>query len=267
MFIYFNGYICTEGIKCHFLFLTGISKSFALAHLSDMKTSSLLADFVHLFFPDYCAACGTHLGKQEESLCLACLMALPRTRMHDELDNPVERIFWGRANVSAATAFLRMPRHGMVHHMVHELKYNDNQAVGVTLGKLLGDELKESERLSEIDLVVPVPLHPGKLRIRGYNQCDLLADGLAESMGVHASKNNLRRTRFNASQTHKSRYDRWKNSERLFALGDPESLAGMRVLLVDDVITTGATIEACLEELGRVPRIRLHVAALALPVC
>lgn len=231
-----------------------------------MNGFSLLSDFVHLFFPDYCAGCGTHLNRHEEALCLHCLLALPRTAMHDELDNPVERIFWGRANVSAATAFLRMPRHGLVHHMVHELKYNDNQSIGIILGRLLGEELRESERLSAIDMVIPVPLHPGKLKRRGYNQCDLLADGVAESMGIYAGKDNLIRTRHNASQTRKSRYERWKNSESLFALRDVESLAGTNVLLIDDVITTGATIEACLEELHRVPRIRLHVAALALPV-
>lgn len=225
-----------------------------------------LNDMVSLFFPDYCASCGAHLRKTEEGLCTACMLHLPRTYMHDESDNAVERLFWGRVNVRTATAFLRMPRHGMVHRMMHELKYNDHRQVGITLGRLFGAELKESERMRAFDAVVPVPLHPAKLRLRGYNQCDAIAEGLSEEMKVPLFTHALQRTRFNTSQTRKTRWERWNNSVSLFAVNDAEALSGAHLLLLDDVVTTGATMEACVEALLSIPQATVSVASVAIPV-
>lgn len=231
-----------------------------------MKISEYLNDFVGLFFPDYCAGCGKPLLKQEHSICLSCILKLPRTHMHDELDNYVERLFWGRVNLISATAFLRMPRHGVVHKLIHELKYRDNESVGEYLGELFAQDLLSSNRMTDFDLVIPVPLHPAKERWRGYNQSLCIARGLGAGLNAEVSPQGLVRHIYNESQTRKSRYKRWQNVNGLFGVPNSEALKGRHVLLVDDVVTTGATLEACANALLMVGDVRVSVAALALPV-
>jgi len=227
---------------------------------------SYFADLTSLLFPDYCAACSSSLMLGEEVICFNCQLKLPRTDMHNESDNPIERLFWGRADVKSAAAFLKMPRQGMVHQLIHQLKYHDHKGVGIRLGKLFGHELKQSERMKDFDVIIPVPLHPKKLFARGYNQCDCIADGLVSTLENDVMKDNLQRIHHNASQTNMSRYARWKNVETIFSVRSPELLEGKRVLLVDDVITTGSTIEGCANVLNAIPGLKLSVASLAMPV-
>lgn len=186
--------------------------------------------------------------------------------MHDESGNKLERLFWGRTDIEAATAFLKMPREGTVHRLIHELKYKENKSVGIRLGKLFGTELVSSQRMNHYDYIIPVPLHPKKLYLRGYNQCDCIAEGLSHTLGSEMLTDHLRRIVFTQSQTRKSRYDRWKNVETIFGVRNPEILEGKRVLLIDDVITTGSTIEACSNVLNQIRGLRLSVASLAMPV-
>ena len=226
---------------------------------------SYATDFGTLFFPRYCSSCNRNLMHYEKAVCMHCLTHLPRLHMHDEHDNPIEKLFWGRIDVEAATAFLSMPRNGISHRLIHRLKYHNDQEVGERLGALFAQELLESARLKEIDVILPVPLHPKKLHVRGYNQCDCIARGMAETLGVEVSNNNLTRTHFNSSQTRRGRISRWSNVKDNFWLRDPEKLENKKILLVDDVITTGATIEACAAALGKVKGIQLYVAALAVP--
>lgn len=225
-----------------------------------------LHDFAALLFPEYCAACATPLLKGEEAICLHCQIRLPKTSMIEEYDNPVERLFWGRADVRAAAAFLKMPRQGMVHHLIHLLKYHDHKMVGVRLGKLFGHELKQCNRMNDFELIIPVPLHPKKLFSRGYNQCDCIVEGIGFVSEKTVMRDNLVRIENNKSQTRMSRFSRWKNVETIFHIRNPELLEGKKVLLVDDVITTGSTIEACANILKTVPGLRLDVASLAIPV-
>ena len=227
---------------------------------------SYLEGFLSLFFPRCCEACGNQLVTQEEIICLSCQVKLPRARLHDQIDNRIERLFWGRADICAATAFLKMPRKSVVHHLIHELKYNNNKDIGVKLGKLLGQELQLSNRMNQFDVVIPVPLHPKKLAIRGYNQCDYIAEGISHVMMSEVSKDNLVRIKFNASQTRKKRFDRWENVESIFEIKFPEALKQKRVLLVDDVITTGSTIEACANTLNKIDGLQLFVASIAFPM-
>lgn len=227
---------------------------------------SYVRDFFSLIFPDYCAGCDRLLIKDEDALCIKCQALLPRTHIHDQRDNKLERVFWGRAELVSATAFLKMPKVGTVHNMIHDLKYHDNKSIGHRLGALFGNELKQSQRMSDFDVVVPVPLHPKKLAIRGYNQCDCICEGLSEAMNIPVSKDNLVRTVFNPTQTRKSRYSRWENVESIFKVKFPSDFAGKRLLLVDDVITTGSTIEACAQVLRQVTDLKLSVGALAIPV-
>ena len=194
-----------------------------------------------------------------------CLAHLPRLQMHDECDNAVDKLFWGRIELEAATAFLSMPRNGISHRLIHRLKYHGDQEVGERLGALFAHELLESKRMKGIDVILPVPLHPKKLHVRGYNQCDCIARGMAEILGAEVSLDNLTRTHFTASQTRRGRISRWSNVKDVFWVREPEKLAGKRILLIDDVITTGATIEACAVPLRKIQGVQLSVAALAVP--
>lgn len=201
----------------------------------------------------------------EKAICMHCLNQLPRLGMHDDSDNAVEKIFWGRVELYAASAFLRMPRNGIAHRLVHRLKYHNDREVGEQLGALFAHELMESERMKGIDVIVPVPLHPKKLHLRGYNQCDCIGAGMAEPLGAELSKDNLTRTHFTASQTRRGRVSRWSNVKDIFWVRQPEKLQGKHILLIDDVITTGATIEACASALKKIDGVRISVAALAIP--
>jgi ComF family protein len=226
---------------------------------------SYATDLGALFFPKYCSSCNRNLMHFEKAVCMHCLTHLPRLQLHDERDNAVEKLFWGRIDVEAATAFLSMPRNGISHRLIHRLKYHGDQEVGERLGALFAHELLESERMKGIDVIVPVPLHPKKLHVRGYNQCDCIARGMAETLGAEISLNNLTRTHFSASQTRRGRISRWSNVKDIFWVREPEKFENKRILLVDDVITTGATIEACATALLKINGVQLSVGALAIP--
>jgi len=226
---------------------------------------SYATDFGTLFFPKYCSSCNRNLMHFEKAVCMHCLTHLPRLQMHDESDNAVEKLFWGRIELEAATAFLSMPRNGISHRLIHRLKYHGDQEVGERLGALFAHELLESERMKDIDVIVPVPLHPKKLHVRGYNQCDCIARGMAETLGADISLNNLTRTHFSASQTRRGRISRWSNVKDIFWVREPEKFENKRILLIDDVITTGATIEACATALRKIDGVQLSVGALAIP--
>ena len=226
---------------------------------------SYATDLGALFFPKYCSSCNRNLMHFEKAVCMHCLTHLPRLQLHDERDNAVEKLFWGRIDVEAATAFLSMPRNGISHRLIHRLKYHGDQEVGERLGALFAHELLESERMKGIDVIVPVPLHPKKLHVRGYNQCDCIARGMAETLGADISLNNLTRTHFSATQTRRGRISRWSNVKDIFWVREPEKFENKRILLVDDVITTGATIEACATALLKINGVQLSVGALAIP--
>jgi len=226
---------------------------------------SYATDLGALFFPKYCSSCNRNLMHYEKAVCMHCLTHLPRLQLHDEPDNAVEKLFWGRIDVEAATAFLSMPRNGISHRLIHRLKYHGDQEVGERLGALFAHELLESERMKGIDVIVPVPLHPKKMHVRGYNQCDCIARGMAETLGAEISLNNLTRTHFSATQTRRGRISRWSNVKDIFWVREPEKFENKRILLVDDVITTGATIEACATALLKINGVQLSVGALAIP--
>ncbi len=227
---------------------------------------SLMQDFLSLIYPDCCACCGRDLFRTEECICMLCEAQLPRTNFHDFDDNPIEKKLYGRCNYQAATAFLYFSKKGMVHRMIHELKYNDNSSVGVKMGELFGRSLKKSKRFNDFDFIIPVPLHPKKERQRGYNQALKLVEGMNSVFGVGISTNHLIRKILNTTQTRKNRWQRWQNVSSIFDIQKPKELENKKVLLVDDVITTGATIEACAQTLETVRGIQLSVACLAVPL-
>lgn len=226
-------------------------------------TSTWLGDLAGLFLPRRCAACDGALMPHERALCPACAMDLPLARFHDDPENPVERAFHGKAPVQCASAFLRFSKHGPTQRLLHRLKYKGDEDVGLELGRRMADDAMTARRFAAVDTVLPIPLHPAKERMRGYNQSALLVKGMLEAWPLQAPEHALVRNRRTPSQTRRGRLDRWANVGSAFEVGDPEVLRGRHVLIVDDVITTGATIEACIRVLRTVPDVRVSVLACA----
>lgn len=222
-----------------------------------------LADFVALFFPQLCQACDASLVGHEEVLCTECLYTLPYTDYHLQADNLVARQFWGKIPLRAGYALLHFSKGGKVQHMVHQLKYQNMPQIGNQLGKLAGEQLLLHEVMKTADCIIPVPLHKSKLKTRGYNQSTRFAEGLAKAMQVAVEDFNLIRTQATETQTHKSRFSRFENMKEVFAVRYPEKLAGKHVLLVDDIATTGSTLEACALELLKIPGLSVSIATIA----
>ncbi|NQV51855.1 MAG: ComF family protein [Flavobacteriales bacterium] len=208
--------------------------------------------------------CQAPLDLDEEHICKYCLDHLPTTKYWEHTNNPIEQIFWGKLQVVSAASYLYFSKGGIVQEMLHNLKYKHQLGVGRLLGRHFGTELAKTS-FSDIDLIVPVPLHKDKLRKRGYNQCDPIVEGLAEAMDKEYFLHAIERTASNESQTRKGRYERWLNVKSLFKAAQAERIAGKHVLLVDDVVTTGATLEACAAALLEVPEVRVSVASIACP--
>ncbi len=220
-------------------------------------------DFLSLLFPRLCHACGDHLTAEENLICTSCYIMIPRTGYHLEPDNPVARLFWGRCNIEKAAAFSFYNKGSRIQNLIHSLKYRGIIELGPELGLIYGRILSASGFCNDIDLIVPVPLHPSKERKRGFNQSMLIAGGIAEAAGIPLESKLLRRTGVNETQTRRSRYDRWTNVDGIFSLADNILPEGRHILLVDDVITTGSTIEACVNELTKIEGVRVSVVSIA----
>jgi ComF family protein len=228
-----------------------------------MQLSVLVQDFLGLFFPELCAACGKNLFRTEQEICSACMYRLPLTYFHQDPENRVARQFWGRIPLVQAGAFLYFNKGGRVQNLMHQLKYQKRQQVGEVLGKLYGEQLVQSTGFIRPDLIIPVPLHPKKLKIRGYNQSECIAKGLVKGLGTEISIRHLIRQVATETQTKKARFSRFENMKEAFELKDAADLNGKHILLVDDVLTTGATLEACAACLLKNSAIRLSIAVLA----
>ncbi len=206
---------------------------------------SYAADLLSLFFPELCAGCGQSLVRNEEYICTDCIYKLPYTYFSEHPDNTIEKQFWGRIELVQAAAYLHFSKGTRVQSMMHQLKYNNQPSLGNKLGTMYASELKQAARWVMPDIIVPVPLHRKKLRSRGYNQSEHIALGLAEALGIPILTDALRRPEITESQTRKSRFARFENMQHAFTLSSLVNLNGKHVLLVDDVMTTGATLEAC----------------------
>jgi len=223
----------------------------------------ILQDFVNLLLPKLCTACGTLLVKNEKIICLKCHYDLPKTRYDSYLDNAVARLFWGRIPVENAISYFRYQKGSRFQSLIHDLKYRDRQDIGKELGRLLGIEIKGSS-FSEAELILPVPLHKSKQRSRGYNQCDPICEGLSESLDIPYYSGLLERPDRTSSQTNKSRIDRWANVEGIFRVRRPDLISNRHILLTDDVVTTGSTLEACGSAILNIEGAKLSIATLAM---
>lgn len=223
-------------------------------------------DVISLLFPRLCHGCGNQLLRNEKVICTECYVLIPRTNFHLSPDNPVEKLFWGRCLIERAAAFSYYTRDSRIRRMIHHLKYKGAAEIGTELGRIYGCSLKNSVFLDGIDMIIPVPLHPSKRRQRGYNQSDLISRGISEAAGIPVDTEILKRTTGTVTQTRKSRYDRWTNVSDIFRVTDRLRLEGKHILIVDDVITTGSTIEACAGEILKEGNTKVSVAALAFSV-
>lgn len=226
----------------------------------------LADDFISLLFPRICHGCGNHLLRNEKVICIECYVMIPRTNYHLNPDNPVARLFWGRCRIEKAAAFSFYTRDSRIRKLIHHLKYRGAKEIGYELGRIYALSLLPSGFLNDIDAIIPVPLHRSKIRKRGFNQSDMIARGISDISGIPVGERLLVRSEATATQTRKSRYDRWTNVEGIFRVTDRGSLAGRHVILVDDVITTGSTLEACADELLKTGDTKVSVLSLAFSV-
>ena len=222
-----------------------------------------LADFVSLLFPQLCQACGAGLITGEDLLCIDCRYHLPFTDFHLKSDNMVAQQFWGKVNLEAAYALCYFTKGGKMQHLMHNFKYKGIQDIGNLLGNIAGAQLIQNSIFKTVDVIIPVPLHKSRLRKRGYNQSTCFAEGLSQKMNVSVDENSLVRIRSTETQTDKSRFLRFENMQKVFAVTDPEKLINKHVLLVDDIVTTGSTLEACGTELLKVAGLKLSIATIA----
>jgi ComF family protein len=224
----------------------------------------LLHDVTDFFLPNLCAACDHQLLRGEACICTSCQMRLPLTRFRNGWDNPLFRQFAGRARIEQASAFCHFTKGGRIQRLMHRLKYANRPEIGLRLGQLYGHALVQSDGFPTADLILPVPLHKHRQKVRGYNQSACIAEGLSQTLSIPVRTDLLSRSRNTASQTRKSRFDRAGNVDSAFHVVDPICLQGLHVILVDDVVTTGSTLVAVAETLlGQVPGVRVSIAALA----
>lgn len=221
------------------------------------------ADFISLIFPELCQACAKSLYRNEEIICADCLYHLPYTNFHQQAENAVAQQFWGRVPVEAASAMLYFTKASRVQNLMHQLKYKNKPEVGVYLGRLAGKRLLENPIFAAADMIIPVPLHQQKQLKRGYNQSLSFAEGLSEKMLLPVENQNLLKITGTESQTKKSRISRYENMKEVFWVKNPEKLVGKHILLVDDILTTGATLEACCTVLLQTPDVKISIAAIA----
>jgi ComF family protein len=204
--------------------------------------------------------------RNESLICTECFVVIPRTNYHFIEDNPVAQLFWGRCLIEKAAAFSYYNKGSRIRKLIHNLKYNGIREIGYDLGRLYGLSLKTSGFINDIDIIIPVPLHPLKERIRGFNQSETISMGIADVTRLPVDIKSLARILVSVTQTKRSRYERWTNVEGIFQVIDSETIMGKHVLLVDDVITTGSTIESCTNELLKVEGVKVSVVALAFAV-
>ena len=225
--------------------------------------SPILFYLTELFFPRLCVVCGDKLIEQEQWICLHCLHHIPRTNFHLNPDNVVARLFYGRVPIEFATSFFYFSKGSKYQTLLHNLKYKGMKELGEEIGKHFGIDLLQSPEFASVDVVCPVPLHSQKEKKRGYNQSWWIASGIARQMQKDLSDDNLKRVTATETQTRKTRFERWQNVEGIFELSNPEAFSGKHILLIDDVVTTGSTLEACAQAILSKTNARVSIATLA----
>lgn len=220
--------------------------------------------FVSLFYPVLCPACMERQPSRSSLTCLSCALKLPKTQYHLNTENNFTERFWGRIPINGAAASYHFISGGRTQRLIHHLKYRGRKDIGIELGRQYGMLLSSHAPFQNADLIIPVPLHRRKQRKRGYNQSECFAEGLAQSMKLPCETNLLLRKTNTGTQTRKSRIERYENVQNAFVVKNSTQLAGKHILLVDDVVTTGATLEACANKLMETKGVTISLAAIAI---
>lgn len=223
-----------------------------------------LSWLINLFYPRTCICCETHLLDQEELICLTCRFDLPMVDNLDYRSNSITKIFQGRIPIEKGASFLFYHESGKTKKIIHHLKYKGRQEIGSIIGYWFGKSLVESNEFKDINYIIPVPLHRSKLRRRGYNQLTTFGKELSELLSIPFNENILQRKTFTKTQTRKKRLDRFQNTEARFIIEDRKKLNGKNILLIDDVITTGATLESCCKELLKSNDIKISILTIGI---
>ncbi len=230
-----------------------------IENIKDISSSML-----GLFYPDYCLGCGKPLMKNEHYICVECIIDLPYTYFNDSRKNVVSELLWGRINkLDRAYSMCYFTKSSQLQTLLHNLKYNNKPEVGEELGIYLGKELKLTQ-CDDFDVIIPVPLHPRKQRIRGYNQSEKIADGIKIELNKPIDTKSVVRKIFTSTQTKKNKTERWENVKDIFDVKYPQNLENKHILIIDDVITTGATLEALANKIETsVENVKISVASVA----
>ncbi len=232
---------------------------------SPAKFNKWMRDLLHVLYPQNCLICKHEFNQSRLAICPICISELSYTNFetYPEATN-LDKLFWGRVHLSGTYALLRFKQQNSTQRVLHELKYNNNAEIGLHFGKELGTVLKQIPAFSDMDALIPVPLHPKKEFIRGYNQAEVICKGIAETSQVSLRKDLLKRTSFTESQTRKSRTSRWDNMQNRFMLRTRKEQDLQHLVVVDDVVTTGSTLESCVRILqNQFPQAKISIAVLA----
>ena len=222
-----------------------------------------LKDFFRIFYPDLCVNCENQLEKNENTVCTFCRHDLPLTNFTNYSENKIAKTFYGRIIIEKANTLLFYRKDGITKKLIHELKYKGNEEIGSFFGNWLGEILKQNNEFSDINLIVPVPLHPKKLKQRGYNQVSKFGEKLSYHLKKPFLENVLLRTSTSKTQTFKARFERFNNNDTKFQSNNTSSFKNKHILLIDDVITTGATIESCAKELQKTEGVKISILTMA----
>ena len=220
-----------------------------------------ISDLIDLIFPRHCCVCGETLSRQERDICLNCLYTLPKIEPHHKKE--IEQIFWGKIDIERAASFMYYRKGSPYNALMHKLKYKDAPEVGTRLAEMAAKELMDSGFFNGITRIVPLPLSKKKLRKRGYNQSEYIAMGLSNITGISVDTSLVKRDIANETQTHKNRDERWENVKDIFSVNGNFSLEDEHVLLVDDILTTGATICSCAATLQKGCGCKISIFTLA----
>jgi ComF family protein len=227
------------------------------------QLKNIFSSTMHLLYPHVCTGCGSDLLDADNLLCVSCIHDLPHTNFASLKNNQIEKDFWGRINLVAAYSQFYFSKAFLIQHLIHQLKYKGDTKIGFYLGKIMGKTMLQSNRFSNIDALIPLPLFSEKEHKRGYNQATIICNGISSVMNIPVLNGAVIRRQATETQTRKHRTERWDNVKDSFKLAKPAELNGKTVLLVDDVVTTGATLEACGNVILNATDARLSIATLA----
>ena len=227
------------------------------------QLKNIVNSTLHLFYPHVCTGCGSDLLQEDNLLCLKCIHNLPHTNFAELANNQIEKYFWGRISLSAAYSQFYFSKEFLIQHLIHQLKYKGDTKIGFYLGEIMGKTLLNSSRFSSVEALIPLPLYADKEHKRGYNQAAVICNGMSAVMGIPVLNGAVIRQHATETQTRKHRTERWENVKSSFKVAKPGQLSGKHLLLVDDVVTTGATLEACGNAILQTENVKLSIATLA----